>query len=91
MKKILTLLLTIISITLVSCIDPIDIKNSMNIDYEVVDTTYIFRRDFLKKGNNRRVIIKIDSSYYSAHMTQNGNVTKIYMKLNIKACGYKKK
>jgi uncharacterized protein YcfL len=81
MKKI-TAILGLIIFLLVSCSESNDINcNNNNFKYQIIDTTNISKNGFnMVLGYD--VIIRIDTSYYSASLRKNGKINYIHRKLN---------
>lgn len=50
-------------------------------DYKLIDTVHVAKNGF-DYITGYTVIIKIDSTYWSAHMNENGNITSLDRKLN---------
>ena len=80
--KNLILIILIIS-TLGGCISIEDDISNKGFDYTVVDTVYVSKNVF-NAILNYRVIVKIDSVYYSASMSKYGIIRSLDRKLKIK-------
>lgn len=80
MKKVIILFIT--GMLFVSCMNPYSSPVPIG-DYEVIDTTSINKGNF---GDiySYDVIIKIDSTYFSAILTKDKKLYEINRKLNIK-------
>jgi len=79
-KKLLILLLCL---TLIQC----HTNSALNKkDYILVDTLHVARNGF-NVIIDYDVILKIDTSYWSASMRPNGTIRSLDRKLNIKVCG----
>jgi hypothetical protein len=80
MKKLFAILLFI---CFISCRNETSITLLETINFKVIDTTRVSINGFgTLLGYD--IIIKIDSTYYSASMSRNGTISTIYRKLKIK-------
>jgi len=79
MKKVILGFVMLVSILLTSCDH--DIMSS-SIKYKIVDTTYINYNVFTL--SEYFVIIKMDSSFYSARINSRGELYQIDRKINYK-------
>jgi hypothetical protein len=83
MKKIILIIVAIISVNLLSCR-----SNELNnfregVNFKTIDTFYV-EYDNVGNVDGFNVIVKIDTSLYSAHLNEYGKLNRIYRKLKIK-------